>query len=302
MMTYVYLFLCVLLNFICVNFAAASDALQADNASSFFDSHIHYNWDQAEIISTQDIVGKLVKADVGLAIVSSTPAHLALELRQAGGEWIVPFFSPYIHELGKRDWFLNTEVVTQAERGLRQKQYFGIGEVHFMAGYSPGPQNNVFLGLVELAKKFKVPMLIHVDAADEKYFLNICQRHPRVSFVLAHAGGNLYPEHIESIIKKCPNVLIDFAARDPWRYGGLTNEKGHLLSGWKQIVMRYPDRFITGTDPVWRVTRTQSWDQPDDGWDHFEKLLDYHKQWLSDLPKQVQIRITRENVKKLLGK
>ena len=147
-MTQVNLFVCVLLILACGNLAAAGNALQADDTSPFFDSHIHYNWDQAEIISAQDIIKKLIKADVGMAIVSSTPSHLALELQQAGGDRIVPFFSPYIHEMGRRDWYLNNEVVMQAERGLRPKQYSGICELHFIAGYAPDPENKVFLGLV----------------------------------------------------------------------------------------------------------------------------------------------------------
>ena len=302
MMRYFDKFIGLLVSLIVVGISNAGNTQQNENSITFFDSHIHYNWDQAEIISAPEIINKLIKANVGLAIVSSTPSHLALELQQAGGKRIVPFFSPYIHEMGKSDWYLSNEVVVHAERGLRQKQYFGIGEVHFMAGYPPNPKNKVFLRLVELAKQFKVPMLIHVDSANEKYFLNICQPHPEVRFVFAHAGGNLRPAHIESILKKCPNTLVDFAARDPWRYGGLTNEKGLLLPGWRQIVMDYPDRFITGTDPVWRVTRTQSWDQADDGWDHFEELLDFHKKWLNGLPKQVRVKISRDNVLKLLGK
>ena len=93
-------------------------SVNAETLMPFADAHIHYNWDQAEIISAQAVAEKLKREKVGLTIVSSTPSHLALELRRAGGDWVVPFFSPYTHEMGKRDWFLNKTVAKKAEEGL----------------------------------------------------------------------------------------------------------------------------------------------------------------------------------------
>lgn len=275
-------------------------SVDAETLMPFADAHIHYNWDQAEIISVQAVAEKLKREKVGLTIVSSTPSHLALELRRAGGDWVVPFFSPYTHEMGKRDWFLDKTVVKKAEEGLSQGLYFGIGEIHFMGGFLPRPDNVVFLQLMGLARQYKVPALIHVDASSEKYFVDICKAHPRVKIVFAHAGGNLKPHHIRSVLEQCPNVWADFAARDDWRYGGLTDGEGVLMSGWKRLVVNFPDRFITGTDPVWRVTRTQSWDESDDGWDHYKQLHQYHQTWLADLPDEVHKKIAWENVRQLL--
>lgn len=268
----------------------------------FADSHIHYNWDQAELISADDVIAKLKQANVGLTIVASTPSHLALKLREAGGDWVIPFFSPYIHELGKRDWFLDDQVVTQAEAGLRQGLYFGIGEIHFMAGFAPRPDNKIFRGLMQLARRYQVPVLIHVDSSNEQYFLNICRAYPDLRLIFAHAGGNLKPRHIDAILRQCANVWVDLSARDPWRYGGLTDERHLLLPAWRDLILRYPDRFTTGTDAVWRVTRTQSWDQPDDGWDHYQQLYDFHWSWLNDLPSEVRRKIAWENPKRLLNR
>lgn len=280
---------------------SGSTVLHAEAASPpFADAHIHYNWDQAEIISARAVVDKLKAAGVGLTMVSSVPSQLALELREAGGDWVIPFFSPYIHELGKRDWHLDQNVVSKAEQGLRAGQYFGIGEVHFMAGFKPRPENSVFQQLMALAKKYRVPALIHVDSANEKYFLGICKQHPQVKIIFAHAGGNLKPAHIRKILQQCDNVWVDFSARDPWRYGGLTDANSILLPEWKALVLSYPERFFTGTDPVWKVTRTQSWDQSDDGWDHYQQLFEYHQSWLKDLPEAVRDKIAWQNVRKLL--
>jgi predicted TIM-barrel fold metal-dependent hydrolase len=269
-------------------------------AEIFADSHIHYNWDQQQITSIPQAISILNNHQVKLTIVSSTPSHLALELRKQGGDWIIPFFSPYIHESGKRDWYKDEQVVKQAEQGLKDGLYFGIGEVHFMNGFKPKTDNKIFLELIKLAEKYRVPMLIHIDSGNEITFQRLCSANPEVKMIFAHAGGNLKPEHIEKILKSCNNAWIDFAARDPWRYGGLTNENLTLLTEWKQLVQRYPDRFITGTDPVWKVTRWSTWDTDDEGWSYYDQLYDYHWSWLNDLPQDIRNKIAWENTQKLL--
>lgn len=275
--------------------------LPAVDTSFTSDSHIHFNWDQAEAIRAEKVVAILQQAGIKRTIVSSTPSHLALQLRQTGGDWIIPFFSPYTHPMGKRDWFLDQQVITQAQQGLKQGKYYGIGEVHFMSGFKPSPDNKIFVQLMQLAQKYQVPVLIHVDSSNEQYFVKICQRYPNIRILFAHAGGNLLPNHIEITLQQCPNIWIDLSARDPWRYGKLTQANGLLLPAWESLILKYPTRFIIGTDPVWKVTRTQSWDQHDDGWDHYQKLFQFHQGWLQQLPQQVQQLIGTDNLKRVLS-
>lgn len=265
----------------------------ADDA--FADIHIHFNWDQKEIIDARSIVEKLRAANVTLAVVSGTPSELALELAREGGSFILPLFSPYTHELGRRDWYLSEQTLRLAEQGLREGGYRGIGEVHFMNGFRPRPDNPVFLRLLGLAEEYRVPVLIHIDGADESPFVELCRARPSSRILVAHAGGNLYPRHVRRIVEECDNTMIDLSARDPWRYGGLTGEDGRLLPDWRELVIDHPRRFMVGTDPVWKVTRTQSWDQPDDGWDYFEQLLAYHRYWIGDLPEPVARSIRLDN-------
>ena len=267
----------------------------------FADIHIHYNWDHAELTTTEDVIEKLKSTNTQFAVVSSTPTHLALELREKAGEWIIPIFSPYTHELGKRDWYLDKSVISKAKKGLASKAYYGIGEIHFMAGLPPKISNPNFLALMELASQYKVPALIHVDSGDEQFLLNVCRTHSNVKILFAHAGGNLSPLHIRKILEGCSNVWIEFSARDPWRYGGLTDDKHQLLNEWRLLVLEFPRRFLTGTDPVWRVTRTQSWDQADDGWDHYQQLFDYHQHWINALPEKIQNYVRWQNALELFS-
>ena len=283
---------------ICV-FLLATFAPPGFAQQPFADVHVHYNWDQKEIISAAEIVARMKRAGIAFSVVTSTPASLAQEMKRVGGDLVIPFFSPYIHTYGRQDWYLSEETVRQAEAGLRQGLYRGIGEVHFMAGFKPAATNSVFLRLLGLAEQYEVPVLVHVDAGNEKKFVAICDANRRVQFIFAHAGGNLYPRHIRRVIEQCENVWIEFSARDPWRYGGLTGDDGLLLDGWRELVLEYPDRFVVGTDPVWKVTRTQTWDQPDEGWDYFEPLLAYHRKWIAQLPPAVQRKLSLDNARRL---
>ena len=219
----------------------------------FADVHVHFNWDQEEIISADEVVAKIKAAGVAFAVVASTPTVLALDLKRAGGDLIVPLFSPYIHELGIRDWYREPKVLELAEAGLANGLYRGVGEIHFMVGFKPRPDNPIFLKLLELAKQYDVPALIHVDAGSEKMFVGICRQHPDLRILFAHAGGRLYASHVRRVIERCGNVTVEFSARDPWRYGGLTGDDGLLLPEWRKLVLDYPERFVVGR----RVQRNQ---------------------------------------------
>ncbi len=267
----------------------------------FADVHVHFNWDQKELISAGEVVAKLKRANIAFTVVTATPSELALEMKKAGGDLIIPFFSPYTHAQGKQDWFLHERTLRLAEEGLRSGQYQGIGEVHFMAGFRPKTDNPIFTRLLALAGQYEVPVLIHVDAGNEQKFVDICRRNPRLKLIFAHAGGNLYASHIRRVVEQCANVMIEFSARDPWRYGGLTGDDGLLLPAWRELVLEYPERFLVGTDPVWKVTRTQTWDQADDGWDYFERLLAYHRHWIAALPPAVQRRLSLDNARQFFG-
>jgi len=127
-----------------------------------------------------------------------------------------------------------------------------------MSRFRPRLSNEIFADLLALARQYQVPVLIHVDSANATRLIELCQEYDDLSLIFAHAGGNLKPQHIRQVINRCDNVTIELSARDPWRYGGLTDDETHnLLPGWRSLILEHPGRFIMGTDPVWRVTRTR---------------------------------------------
>jgi predicted TIM-barrel fold metal-dependent hydrolase len=66
-------------------------------------------------------------------------------------------------------------------------------------------------------------------------------KHPNTRFVALHFGN--WPENldfVESMLKKFPNVMIEFGARE--------GELGRQPRRARQVFMKYPDRIMFGTD------------------------------------------------------
>lgn len=267
----------------------------------FADIHLHFKWDQKEIISADEVVAKLEANNVVLATVSGMPPKLALELTDAGGDWILPYFSPYKDARHRDYWYTDSTVLDDAEAALASGRYKGIGEVHIWSSFGPRRDNTVFTGLLDLAQKYQVPFLIHTEASSHEFFLPICRDFPEVRFLWAHAGGRLKPPAVDALMAQCPNVWVEVSARDPWRYDTLVDKEMQLLPGWRDLFIKYPNRFMTGTDPVWNVRNGQTWAQADEGWDHYEMVLEFHREWLKQLPAEIEEKIRLRNAELFLS-
>lgn len=265
------------------------------------DIHLHFNWDQQELHSAQYAVDKLKQHNVVLASVSSVPSDFALKLRQAGGDWIIPFVSPYYHAGNRLNWYFDPEVITEVRKRLETGQYKGIGEVHLSTGVGQRRDNKVFLGLLQLAREYEVPVLIHTDAGDYRYFLPICKNNQDIRFLWAHAGGVLQPVDLIPLLDACANVWVDMSARDDWHYGYFIDDKNHLPDAWRALFIRYPDRFMVGTDPVWNAHQIYRWYEADEGWQHYEKMHDFHRNWMKQLPPEVEKKIRLTNAQRFFG-
>jgi len=225
----------------------------ADESSTeppFADVHIHFNWDQEELLSAEEVLKILDKNNVVFGVVFSTPSANALKLSRLRLDRLIAFFSPYITGHSRNNWYYDEKVLVRARAGLQQGIYQGIGEVHIISGLGPRRDNAIFQGLIKLAAEFDVPFTIHTETSDYRFLLPICQQHPKVRFLWAHAGGVLGPKHSEGIINACENVWIELSARDPAHYGGLLDDNGRLRMAWREFILRFPNKFMLGTDPV----------------------------------------------------
>ncbi len=279
----------------------ASTLIGCATTREFSDIHLHYTWKHAEIIDPEETIEILKAHDVILASVSGEPTDHALRLSQAGGDWIIPFASPYYKAGNRHSWFFDKKLLPEMRKRLETGQYQGLGEIHITSGIGPARDSKVFLGLMDLAREFDLPVLLHTNSGNYRYFESVCTRHNDLRIIWAHAGGDLQPDQLNPLMESCPNVWLDMTARDPWHYDQMVGEDGLLLPGWRDLFIKYQDRAMTGTDPVWNAHQTYRWYESDEGWSHYEKLINFHRNWLKQLPPEVEKKIRLTNAQKFFA-
>jgi predicted TIM-barrel fold metal-dependent hydrolase len=269
------------------------------------DAHLHYKWNQAEVTSPEAAVQALKDNNVRLAVITGTPAERALELEALAPDIVVPIYGVYRRGGDWYGWQGRDGLVEEVRAALASGRYHGIGELHLIGGFAARwNRSDVLKGLLAVAAEYDVPVLVHTEFSRAEPTLSICEARPRNRLVLAHAGAALPPEEVERILVACPNVWMDLSARDPWRFISfpISAEDGRLLPEWEQLVLRWPQRFVIGSDAVWPVDRLDAWDRADTGWEHIGEFLDFHRRWASFLPPDVQRKVLLENALALYGR
>lgn len=269
-----------------------------------FDMHTHYKWSQKEVTSPAQAIEFLDDNNIRYAVVIGKPPELALALKKQAPDRIVPFFSPYKESLDWFRWQHDEKVLTAATHAIASGKYKGIGELHIIGGFSMNKQKaKVLDGLMQLAQKQNVPIMLHTEFSRPDYMLWICKSHPKTRIIWAHSGAILTPAQVDSVMQQCPNVWGGLAARDPWRYvnNQHTDEQGKLLPEWKALLLKYPDRFMVGSDTVWPVDQMDRWDAPDTGWEELDRFWNFHKSWLAQLPQEVAHKLQYQNAVKFFG-
>jgi hypothetical protein len=268
------------------------------------DMHLHYKWSQQDVTAPDDAAEVLRHQGIVMGVVIGTPAELALELKQQAPERVGPIFSPYRDGGDWHRWAYDPEVLTRVRVALASGDYHGIGELHLLGGFAPRlDMAAVLQGLMTLASEYDVPIMLHTEFSRPDFMLALCERYPDTRILWAHSGGILPPDDVARVFESCGNVHGGLGARDPWRFvnNPITDETGTLLPAWRALLLRYPDRFMVGSDPVWPVEQLDRWDVADTGWRELKRFWDFHRAWLRQLPDPVARKIGCENAVALFG-
>ncbi len=278
--------------------------LQARALPPFADVHVHYKWNQEELTSAGQAIQVLQENNTVLALVIGTPAEHALKLQQLAPQRIIPVWSPYQAPGDWSTWAFDRTVLERARKALDSGHWHGIGELHLISGFTPAWETPVISGLMKLAIEHDIPVLLHTEYSRTQHLDALCRSHPGLKIIWAHAGAILEPAQVDEVMSACPAVWTELSARDPWRYVDtpITDTDGRLLPEWRQLIERYPDRFLVGSDPVWPVERLDSWDQADSGWQQYDRFLDFHRTWLKALPPELEEKLRLTNALGLFGK
>jgi hypothetical protein len=92
-------------------------------------------------------------------------------------------------------------------------------------------------------------------------------------------------------------VWAELSARDPWRFINhpIIDRNHALLPEWRELIEAFPERFMVGSDPVWPVEKLDSWDEPDTGWQQYGRFINFHREWIDQLPPGLARKLRLDN-------
>ena len=86
-------------------------------------------------------------------------------------------------------------------------------------------------------------------------------------------------------MRRYPRLMGELSYRP-----GLACEDGLLCPEWRVLLLKYPDRFLVGSD-TWVNQR----------WLYYDDLMRGYRRWLGDLPADVARRVAWSNGAALFG-
>jgi hypothetical protein len=272
-----------------VSGAAGTTAQAADYAGPLFDAHLHYNdeaWNgQAGPHPLDDVLARMQRNGVQAIIANSRPNDgtkalaEAREQTRAAGVTVVPFIRLYRNRDDYSNWFRDESIyaMVQAEfaRGTAAGPYRGIGEFHlYDSANANGP---VAKKLMQFAQDKQLAVLAHVDDVA----IDLLMAHaPQARLIWAHTGiGGTPVERVDALLAKYPQLMGELSYRP-----GLTCGDGALCPEWRALLLKYPTRFLIGSD-TWINQR----------WLYYDSLMRGYRRWLGELPPAVARRIAWDN-------
>ena len=275
-------------------------------AGPLFDAHMHYNveaWDgKTGPHPPADVLARFARNGVKAVLSNSRPNEgtrmlAALgsgasgeDLRSAAtGLGVVPFIRLYRNRADYDNWFRDESIYTmvQAEfaRGTASGPYRGIGEFHlYDSANANGP---VAARLIRFADQNKLVVLAHVDdIAIDLLMAHAADGGRNLRLIWAHTGiGGVPPQRVDALLQRYPQLMGELSYRP-----GLTCEQGQLCAQWRALMLKYPQRFLIGSD-TWVNQR----------WSSYDDLMQGYRTWLGGLPADVARAIAWGNGAALFG-
>ncbi len=266
--------------------AGASLARAADYSGPLFDAHLHYNEEAYQgPHPLDDVLARMQRNGVRAIVANSRPNDGTKTLAgaraqtRAAGVTVVPFIRLYRNRADYDNWFrdesIYTLVQTEFARGTAAGPYRGIGEFHlYDSANANGP---VAKKLMQFAAEKQLAVLAHVDDVA----IDLLMAHaPGARLIWAHTGiGGASAARVQALLDKYPRLMGELSYRP-----GLTCGEGSLCPEWRALLLKYPDRFLIGSD-TWVNQR----------WLYYDELMRGYRRWLGELPQDVARRIAWDN-------
>jgi len=270
---------------IAIGLATGLPAYAAPYSGPLFDAHLHYNeeaWNgQTGPHPISDVLARMQRNGVRAVLANSRPNDGTRALAEAGaataqaGVTVVPFVRLYRDRADYDNWFRDDTIyqMVQAElaRGTPAGPYQGLGEFHlYDSANANGP---VARQLMALADTRRLAVLAHVDdVAIDLLMANIPSKGQQTRLIWAHTGiGGTPVARVDALMARYPLLMGELSYRP-----GLTCDGGLLCPEWRALLLKYPNRFVIGSD-TWVNQR----------WQYYDELMQRYRTWLGGLPPEV---------------
>jgi predicted TIM-barrel fold metal-dependent hydrolase len=237
--------------------AAVARAADVLPVVPFVDSHVHLNDEpmQLELMerfgATQALVGWGRKSD-NESIARAAERHPQRFIALAS---ISPERASYRSGWDGDD----PELLQTLDALLASGRFKGIGEISAVHFPSPGlaetdydPMGATMTGVLALARKYGVPVLLHVEWTRMRELSSLLEKFPDVPVIWAHGGYT--PLFIaRRMIERHPNLVYELSART-WPSHPRSPDYTILRDGknvwpeWLELIESHPGRFVVGTD------------------------------------------------------
>ena len=274
--------------------SAFVSAQAADYTGPLFDAHLHYNDEAASgPHPLPDVLARMQRSGVTAIVANSRPndgskALAASPETRKAGVTVVPFVRLYRNRADYDSWFEDETIYDMVKAefasgvvGDQSGPFKGIGEFHLYD--SANANGSVAKKLMQFAANNKLAVLAHVDDVA----IDLLMAHAaQARLIWAHTGiGGVPPARVDALMAKYPQLMGELSYRP-----GLTCDAGRLCPDWRTLVLKYPGRFMVGSD-TWVNQR----------WQYYEALMAGYRTWLGDLPPDVARKIAWSNGADLFG-
>jgi len=258
----------------CLLTASATAAALHAAPLPLFDAHLHYNADAVAAYPVPSALDILRRNAVQGLLVSSTPNEGSRSLAAAApvGLTVVRFVRPYRSDADRASWFRDSGTLEFLEAELARGDYRGIGEFHV---YGDDAATDVMHRIVDLAAQRGLYLFAH---SDERGVERILEHDSSAKLIWAHTGFTVPPERLERAMERHPTLIGELS----YRYDVAAS--GRLKPEWRRLFLRYPDRFVIGSD-TWNNER----------WMRYDEIAAWYRGWLADLPAEVRDAIAWRN-------
>ena len=194
------------------------------------------------------------------------------------------------------------ELFVRAEKMLTAGTVKGFGEIH-VDNMSRGSNNSrfqrkipldspVIRQMYALADRHKGFVQIHLNKTDNALLdlRKLSLEFPNATTILAHCMPRSSPENLAAIFDVAPNVFCELSCSGVMHGIRRTSTEDGLRPNWANLIARYPDRIMVGSDPCCGLHQK---------YDELIKELRTHV--LAHIPPEIIERVAYKNAIRVFG-